>query len=90
MASAEDYAAWIVQNADKKGTPEFETVVKAYQDARNAAPSAPQGTKNNDLASQAGLFARSGIKAAAALPAMFVDAVTGVAKALNSKTMFIM
>jgi len=36
-------------------------------------------TRNNDLASQAGLFARSGIKAAASLPAMFVDAVGGVA-----------
>jgi hypothetical protein len=79
MASADDYAAWIVQNADKRGTPEFDTVVKAYQDARGAAPSAQQGSKNNDLASQAGLFARSGIKAAASLPAMFVDAVGGVA-----------
>jgi len=36
-------------------------------------------TRNNDLASQAGLFARSGIKAAASLPARFVDAVGGVA-----------
>jgi len=30
---AEKYAAWIVQNADKKGTPEFNTVAAAYQDA---------------------------------------------------------
>lgn len=36
-------------------------------------------TRNNDLASQAGLFARSGIKAAASLPALLVDAVGGVA-----------
>ena len=36
-------------------------------------------TQNNTLASQAGLFARSGIKAVASLPAMFVDAVGGVA-----------
>lgn len=35
MATAEEYAAWIVKNADKKGTPEFETVAKAY---RAAAP----------------------------------------------------
>jgi hypothetical protein len=34
MASAQDYANWIVNNADKKGTPEFDTVVKAYQAAR--------------------------------------------------------
>lgn len=49
MASAEDYAAWIVANAAKKGTPEFETVSKAYQAARSASASetapaaAPQG-----------------------------------------------
>lgn len=34
MASAQDYATWIVKNADKKGTPEFETVAKAYKAAR--------------------------------------------------------
>lgn len=34
MASADDYAKWIVANADKKGTPQFDTVVSAYKDAR--------------------------------------------------------
>jgi hypothetical protein len=34
MANAEKYANWIVNNADKKGTPEFETVRKAYQAAK--------------------------------------------------------
>ena len=33
MASATDYANWIVNNEDKKGTPEFNTVAAAYQDA---------------------------------------------------------
>lgn len=33
MARADDYANWIVNNADKKGTPEFDTVVAAYQDS---------------------------------------------------------
>jgi hypothetical protein len=43
MASAEEYAKWIVENADKKGTPEFETVAQAYQLAKTqAAPSAPE------------------------------------------------
>jgi hypothetical protein len=37
MASAEDYAKWIVANAAKKGTPEFETVAKAYRAARSAS-----------------------------------------------------
>lgn len=30
MATAEDYARWIIANQDKKGTPEFDTVSKAY------------------------------------------------------------
>jgi hypothetical protein len=34
MASADDYAAWIVANKEKKGTPEFDTVAKAYAVAR--------------------------------------------------------
>jgi hypothetical protein len=40
MASPEEYAAWIVKNADKKGTPEFETVAQAYKLSR-AEPSKP-------------------------------------------------
>jgi hypothetical protein len=37
MATAEQYADWIVKNADKRGTPEFDTVAKAYQLARSQA-----------------------------------------------------
>lgn len=37
MASPEDYARWITENQDKIGTPEFQTVVAAYQQAK-AAP----------------------------------------------------
>lgn len=39
MATADDYASWIVKNADKKGTPEFATVAAAYQQAKgDSAP----------------------------------------------------
>lgn len=34
MATADEYATWIVKNADKKGTPEFETVAAAYKEAK--------------------------------------------------------
>lgn len=34
MATAEEYASWIVKNQAKRGTPEFETVAKAYQEAK--------------------------------------------------------
>jgi len=33
MATADDYAGWIVKNAAKKGTPEFDTVAAAYKEA---------------------------------------------------------
>lgn len=34
MATADEYAAWIVKNSSKKGTPEFDIVAKAYQQAK--------------------------------------------------------
>lgn len=34
MANAEAYATWLVQNKDKAGTPEFDTVATAYKAAR--------------------------------------------------------
>jgi len=43
MASAEDYAAWIVANKDKQGTPEFDTVANAYKLARSTPTEAPKG-----------------------------------------------
>jgi hypothetical protein len=52
MATADEYAAWIVQNADKKGTPDFDIVVKAYQEAGGARP--PQRATLGDVASHAG------------------------------------
>ena len=47
MATADEYAAWIVKNADKKGTPEFDTVAAAYKDARQSmsAPAAAPAPK---------------------------------------------
>jgi len=37
MATAEEYAAWIVKNADKKNTPDFEKVAAAYKQVRAQA-----------------------------------------------------
>jgi len=34
MATADEYAAWIVKNSDKRGTPQFDTVAQAYQLAK--------------------------------------------------------
>ena len=43
MASAEEYAAWIVKNADKKGTPQFDTVAKAYSLAKTSIAQPKEG-----------------------------------------------
>ena len=43
MATADDYAKWIVANANKKGTADFDTVTKAYQEAKASEISTPQG-----------------------------------------------
>ena len=45
MASPEEYARWIVANQDKKGTPEFETVAKAYQVAKGQPKEQPAAPK---------------------------------------------
>tara|TARA_R110000822_G_scaffold120999_5_gene254698 strand:- start:864 stop:3668 length:2805 start_codon:yes stop_codon:yes gene_type:complete len=44
MATAEEYAAWIVKNADKKGTPEFDTVARAYRAVRGQTSETPVET----------------------------------------------
>jgi len=42
MATSAQYAEWIVKNAAKKGTPEFDIVAKAYADSRSAEPASVQ------------------------------------------------
>lgn len=56
---SEKYASWIVQNADKKGTPEFDTVVQAYQLSKQPQSSvevtSPKGMPiNNQFGSTGG------------------------------------
>lgn len=45
MATASEYAQWIVNNPDKKGTPEFDTVAKAYQAAKQQESSSQFSAK---------------------------------------------
>ena len=42
MARAEEYAQWIVDNQDKQGTPEFETVAQAYEQSKTAVTNEPE------------------------------------------------
>jgi hypothetical protein len=45
MASAEEYARWIVANQEKKGSPEFETVANAYKVARGLSAQTQQSAE---------------------------------------------
>jgi len=91
MASAEDYAAWIVKNADKKGTPDFDVVAKAYEAAKGASvaekPSKPFGQQLSeglsDVPRQLGLTARAGLKGAGNLVGILSDPIGG---AINTVT----
>jgi hypothetical protein len=55
MASAEEYAKWIVDNSDKKGTEEFNTVAQAYQAAKGQTPQAAQQSSSGPTPVNAGL-----------------------------------
>ena len=52
MATADQYAAWIVQNQAKRGTPDFDTVAKAYEMAKSeeTKPAPSAGFSLKDLA----------------------------------------
>ena len=75
MATADEYASWIVKNADKRGTPEFNTVVQAYELAKQeeAGSAAPAPTAAPAPAEPAAETTLTGLAGAAtrglALPA---------------------
>jgi hypothetical protein len=52
MNTADDYANWIVNNADKKGTPEFATVAAAYQQAKGSEAAPAQAEPSGDASLQ--------------------------------------
>jgi len=58
MASADDYANWIVANEAKKGTPEFNTVAQAYQEAKTqeAVKQEPVASKPEERSFLRGAF----------------------------------
>lgn len=58
MASAEEYAKWIVDNSDKKGTEEFNTVAQAYQTAKGQ-PQQESVPRSSSMPVNAGLASLS-------------------------------
>jgi hypothetical protein len=56
MATADEYAAWIVKNSAKRGTPEFDTVAQAYQLAKGEENTATFQQQNAPLLQQPGVM----------------------------------
>ena len=56
MATADEYAAWIVKNSAKRGTPEFDTVAQAYQLAKSEETTATFQQQNAPLPQQPGVL----------------------------------
>jgi len=55
MATADEYAAWIVKNSAKRGTPEFDTVAQAYQLAKAEENTATFQQQNAPLPQEPGI-----------------------------------
>ncbi len=56
MATADEYAAWIVKNSAKRGTPEFDTVAQAYQLAKSEENTATFQRQNAPAPQQPGVM----------------------------------
>lgn len=93
MAAAEKYAEWIVANQAKKGTPEFETVARAYKAARAQEQSAPKPAESKpaepaaeptDWGREAALAGKAAFQGVASLPLAFAD-FQDMPKALAAK-----
>ena len=56
MATADEYAAWIVKNSAKRGTPEFDTVAQAYQLAKGEENTATFQQQNAPVPQQPGVM----------------------------------
>lgn len=83
MATADEYAAWIVKNQDKRGTPDFETVAKAYEEAKATAAAIPTsgvpGPRTQQRASTMDVITSAPYKAVAGAADIFLTAPENIA-----------
>lgn len=82
MNRLEQYAQWLVDNEDKKGTPNFETVAQAYRSLRTGteAPTVQPPSKERtwgEAAKDVGASAISGIGSLVQLPGQLYGLATG-------------
>ena len=81
MATAEQYAQWLVQNQSKKGTPDFDTVASAYRSLRSAPapqPTAPSTERTyGEAVKDIGAGVVGGIGSLVQLPGQIYGLATG-------------
>jgi len=81
MARVEQYAQWLIQNEDKKGTPDFETVASAYRSLRTAPapePTAPSRERTyGEAVKDIGAGVVGGIGSLVQLPGQLYGLATG-------------
>ena len=81
MATAEQYAQWLVQNQSKKGTPDFDTVASAYRSLRTAPapqPTAPSTERTyGEAVKDIGAGVVGGIGSLVQLPGQIYGLATG-------------
>jgi len=79
MATAEQYAQWIVDNQALQGTQEFDTVAAAYRASRSATPPPPASTKRTwgETAQDIGAGVVSGAGSLVQLPGQLYGLATG-------------
>lgn len=81
MATAEQYAEWLVSNQNKKGTPEFNTVASAYRSLRSEPapePVAPSKERTfGEAAKDIGAGVVGGIGSLVQLPGQLYGLATG-------------
>lgn len=82
MATADEYAAWIVNNASKKGSPDFDTVARAYEEAK--AEESSGGAKQ-----QAGNLVAGLVRGAGSIGATLLAPVDAAARAVGIQNDYI-
>lgn len=80
MATAEDYAAWIVKNSDKKGTPDFDVVARAYAEAKTVRAPTEKALDPSEGGNELRPF---GISTGVMLPQGVSRALAGAGKAFS-------
>lgn len=88
MANAKDYAEWLAANADKKGTPDYETMVQAWKDANIPEASTSPARVSGAQFARENPVASFGITAGQGATFNFADELAGLTRGALSPNDF--